>query len=150
VQEPRQLQLVVVHLRSARGLQKLRVHEKRQSQAALLVNWAGEQDGPLVMAGDFNTTWDAGRFSASYRRFAESGLFNLWQRLPGPERYSFRHRCRPQALDHIWVSSGLNQSVSRVAVSRGNAGRYHNLYGSKGEAPVSDHDALVVYFSAER
>lgn len=150
VQEPRQLQLVVVHLRSARGLHKTRVHEKRQSQAALLANWAADQDGPLVMAGDFNTTWDAGRFSASYERFAESGLFNLWQRVPEPERYSFRHRCRPQALDHIWVSADLETSVSRVAASRGNAGRYDNLYGSQGVAPVSDHDALMVYFSAER
>lgn len=150
VQEPRQLQLVVVHLRSARDLHKSRVHKKRQSQAALLANWAVDQDGPLVMAGDFNTTRDAGRFSASYERFSESGLFNLWQLLPERERYSFRHRCRPQALDHIWVSPDLKTSASRVAVSRGNAGRYHSLYGSQGAAPVSDHDALMVYFSAER
>ena len=150
VQAPRQLQLVVVHLRSARGLHKPRVHEKRQSQAALLANWAAEQDGPLVMAGDFNATWDAGRFSASYQRFAESGLYNLWQRLPEPERYSFRHRCRAQALDHIWVSQDLKTSVSRAAASRGNAGRYDSLYGSQGVAPVSDHDELVVYFSAEK
>jgi predicted extracellular nuclease len=102
------------------------------------------------MAGDFNTTWDAGRFSASYGRFAESGLLNLWQRLPEQERYSFRHRCRPQALDHIWVSPRLKTSVSRVAVSRGNAGRYNSLYGTQGGEPVSDHDALVVYFSAEK
>ncbi|MGJ3257409.1 MAG: endonuclease/exonuclease/phosphatase family protein [Alcanivorax sp.] len=150
VQAPRQLQLVVVHLRSARGLQKSRVHEKRQSQAALLANWAIEQDEPLIIAGDFNSTWDAGRISASYERFAESGLFNLWQRLPKRERYSFRHRCRPQALDHIWVSPGLKTFVSRTAASRGNAGRYDSLYGSQGVAPVSDHDALVVYFSAQR
>jgi len=147
VQAPRQLQLVVVHLRSARGLQKPRVHEKRQSQAALLANWAAEQDGPLVVAGDFNTAWDAGRFSDSYERFAASGLFNLWKLLPKRQRYSFRHRCRPQALDHIWVSPNLETSVSRMAASRGNAGRYQSLYGSQGVAPVSDHDALVVYFS---
>ena len=150
VQEPRQLQLVVVHLRSARGLHKSRVRQKRQRQAALLASWAIEQSGPLIMAGDFNSTWGAGRISASYRRFAQSGLFNLWQRLPKRERYSFRHRCRPQALDHIWVSPDLETSVITMAVSRGNAGRYHSLYGSQGVAPVSDHDALVVYFSAER
>ena len=150
VRSPRQLQLVVVHLRSARGLHKSRVRQKRQRQAALLASWAIEQSGPLIMAGDFNSTWGAGRISASYRRFAQSGLFNLWQRLPKRERYSFRHRCRPQALDHIWVSPDLETSVSRMAASRGNAGRYHSLYGSQGVAPVSDHDALVVYFSAER
>ena len=150
VQAPRQLQLVVVHLRSARGLQKPRVHEKRQSQAALLANWAAEQDVPLVVAGDFNSTWDAGRLSASYARFAESGLFNLWQLMPEPERYSFRYRCRPQALDHIWVSREAKKAVSRTAVTRGNAGRYHSLYGSQGVTPVSDHDAVVVYFTGGR
>ena len=138
--------LVVVHWRSARDLKKAWVHEKRQTQAALLANWVTAQAPPVIIAGDFNTTWGAGRFSASYERFAKSGLFNLWEHLPEEERYSFRHRCRPQALDHIWVTSGLKTSVSRVAVSRGNAGRYGSLYGSQGLAPISDHDALVVYF----
>ena len=138
--------LVVVHWRSARDLKKAWVYEKRQTQAALLANWVTAQASPVIIAGDFNTTWGAGRFSASYERFAKSGLFNLWEHLPEEERYSFRHRCRPQALDHIWVSSVLKTSVNRVAVSRGNAGRYDSLYGSQGLAPISDHDALVVYF----
>ncbi|WP_323773754.1 endonuclease/exonuclease/phosphatase family protein [Alcanivorax sp.] len=138
--------LVVVHWRSARDLKKAWVYEKRQTQAALLANWVTAQAPPVIIAGDFNTTWGAGRFSASYERFEQSGLLNLWSFLPEKERYSFRHRCRPQALDHIWVSPGLKPSVSKVAVSRGNAGRYGSLYGSQGVAPISDHDALVVYF----
>jgi len=142
--------LVVVHWRSARDLKKAWVHEKRQTQAALLANWVTAQTSPVIIAGDFNTTWGAGRFSASYERFEQSGLLNLWTFLPEKERYSFRHRCRPQALDHIWVSPGLKPSVSQVAVSRGNAGRYGSLYGSQGVAPISDHDALVVYFSIKR
>ena len=146
LEKPESLRLVVVHQRSARDLHKPKAYEKRQSQAALLANWVNRQRGPLLVAGDFNSSWEAGRFSASYERFAKSGLFNLWQYLPEQERYSFRHRCRPQALDHIWVSSGLRTMVSRVAVSRGNAGRYESLYGSQGVAPVSDHDALVVYW----
>lgn len=150
LQSPESLRLVVVHHRSARGLHKPKVYAKRQSQAALLANWVHRQSGPLLVAGDFNTSWGAGRFSASYARFAESGLLNLWQYLPKQERYSFRYRCRPQALDHIWVSPGLTSSVSRAAVSRGNAGRYDSLYGSQGVAPISDHDVLVVYFSAEK
>lgn len=138
--------LVVVHWRSARNLKKARVHEKRQAQAALLANWVTRQSAPLIVAGDFNTTWDEGRFSDSHERFEQSGLLNLWSFLPEKERYSFRHRCRPQALDHIWVSPGLKTTVSKVAVSRGNAGRYDSLYGSQGVDPISDHDALVVYF----
>ncbi|MEQ3722988.1 endonuclease/exonuclease/phosphatase family protein [Alcanivorax sp.] len=146
LEAPLAANLVVVHLRSARDLKKTWVHEKRQTQAALLANWVTAQTPPLIVAGDFNTTWDAGRFSDSYERFEQSGLLNLWQSLPEKERYSFRHRCRPQALDHIWVTPGLKTFVSKIAVSRGNAGRYDSLYGSKGVAPVSDHDALVVYF----
>jgi len=150
MQAPLVARLIVVHWRSARGLKEPWVYEKRQAQAALLANWVSAQSAPLIIAGDFNTTWSAGRFSASYERFAKSGLFNLWEYLPDKERYSFRHRCRPQALDHIWVSPGLKTTVSKVAVSRGNAGRYDSLYGSQGVDPISDHDALVVYFSIKR
>lgn len=146
LEAPLAANLVVVHWRSARDLKKAWVHEKRQTQAALLANWVTAQPSALIVAGDFNTTWGAGRFSASYVRFKAAELFNLWQLLPEQERYSFRHRCRPQALDHIWITSGLKTSVSKVSVSRGNAGRYDSLYGSEGIAPVSDHDALVVYF----
>lgn len=146
LEAPLAANVVVVHWRSARNLKKAWVHEKRQTQAALLANWVTIQTSPLIVAGDFNTTWDEGRFSDSHERFEQSGLLNLWSFLPEKERYSFRHRCRPQALDHIWVSPGLKPSVSKVAVSRGNAGRYDSLYGSQGVAPISDHDALVVYF----
>ncbi len=150
LEAPLAAKVVVVHWRSARNLKKTWVHEKRQTQAALLANWVTMQTSPLIVAGDFNTTRDAGRFSDSYERFEQSGLLNLWSFLPEKERYSFRHRCRPQALDHIWVSPGLKTTVSKVAVSRGNAGRYDSLYGSQGVAPISDHDALVVYFSIKR
>lgn len=146
---PWPVQVVVVHLRSARDLRQRRVHEKRQTQSALLANWAKSRGGPLIVAGDFNTTWNAGRFSASYERFQQSGLINVWQTLPKEERYSFRYRCRPQALDHIWVTPGLVERIKGAAVSRGNAGRYDSLYGSDGVSPVSDHDVLTVYFSRE-
>lgn len=141
--------LVVVHQRSARRLGKSTVYEKRQRQAAWLANWVRRQSSPLIVAGDFNSTWGAGQFAASYARFAQAGLFNVWQYLPVHERYSFRYRCRPQALDHIWVSDALKPGIRRVAASRGNAGRYHSLYGSEGVSPVSDHDALVLYGERE-
>ncbi len=146
IQEPLTARLVVVHWRSARDLKKAKVYEKRHTQAAFLADWVEEQTSPLIVAGDFNTTWGLGRFSASYRRFEQAGLLNAWAELPKKSRYSFRYRCQPQALDHIWVSPLLKGAISKVAVSRGNAGRYDSLYGSKGVSPVSDHDALVVYF----
>ena len=150
IREPFRADLVVVHLRSARDLASARVFEKRRRQATLLAEWVAAQTIPLIVAGDFNSTWGAGRFSDSYQHFSVTGLFNVWQRLAVSERYSFRHRCRPQALDHIWVSPVLKSRVESVAVTRGNAGRYRALYGSNGVSPISDHDALVVYFSAEK
>lgn len=146
LQSPVQADLVVVHLRSARDLKSSRVFEKRRRQASRLAGWVAGQPGPVIVAGDFNSSWDAGRFSDSYQQFAASGLFNLWQNLPPLERYSYRYRCRPQALDHIWISPVLKNDVAAVEVSRGNAGRYRSLYGTDGISPISDHDALVVYF----
>lgn len=143
---PMKADLVIVHLRSARDLKSSRVFEKRRRQASRLAGWVAEQAGPVIVAGDFNSTWGAGRFSDSYQHFAVSGLFNVWQKLAPSERYSYRYRCRPQALDHIWLSPALQDDIEAVAVSRGSAGRYKSLYGSKGLSPISDHDALVVYF----
>ena len=146
LQSPVQADLVVVHLRSARDLKSARVFEKRHRQATRLAGWVAEQSGPVIVAGDFNSTWDAGRFSDSYNRFASASLFNVWSLLPKQERYSYRYRCRPQALDHIWLSPVLKERVKAVDVSRGSAGRYSKLYGSDGISPISDHDGLVVYF----
>lgn len=147
VREPFRAELVVVHLRSARNLKSSRVFEKRRRQASLLAEWVAEQTGPVIVAGDFNSTWNAGRFSDSYQQFADAGLFNLWLKLVPSERYSYRYRCRPQALDHVWLSQELKGRVDAVDVSRGHAGRYRTLYGSGGVSTISDHDALVVYFS---
>ncbi|KGD66262.1 hypothetical protein Y5S_00734 [Alcanivorax nanhaiticus] len=147
---PVSAQLVVVHLRSARDLQAPRVLEKRAKQAERLAMWVQSQTEPVIVAGDFNSSWGTGAFSDSYHRFASAGLFNLWEWIPSAERYSYRYRCRPQAIDHIWISPGLKQRVQRVSVSRGHAGRYRALYGSDGVSPVSDHDALVVYFETEQ
>lgn len=146
--QPVEATLLVVHLRSARDLGSSRVFEKRRRQAEMLADWVtARRQKPVIVAGDFNSTWDQGRFSDSYNRFASTALFNVWTLLPAQERYSYRYRCRPQALDHIWLSPMLKERVEGVDVSRGNAGRYKGLYGSKGISPISDHDALVVYFS---
>lgn len=145
MQAPLQADLVIVHLRSARDLKSSRVFEKRKQQAIKLATWIKQQGGPVIVAGDFNSTWDAGRFSDSYQHFASAGLFNVWERLDNDERYSYRHRCRPQALDHIWLSPVLTPRLQSVAVTRGHAGRYNSLYGSDGISPISDHDALMIY-----
>ncbi|EKF75746.1 hypothetical protein A11A3_02717 [Alcanivorax hongdengensis A-11-3] len=147
---PWPLKVIVVHMRSARGLEKEWVRVKRQQQAALLADWAARQQGALVVLGDFNSGQGAGYFSDSYQRFARSGLYDVWQRLPESERYSFRYRCRPSALDHIWVNKELQADLDGVAVTRGNAGRYRQLYDSQGRDVVSDHEALSVTLPLKR
>ena len=77
---------------------------------------------------------------------AASGLYNSWDRVKKAERYSYRHRCRPQTLDYVWLSEALKGNLRGVAISRGNAGRYDRLYGGDGTEVVSDHDVLVTYF----
>ena len=145
---PRDMTLVIVHLRSANGLgQKAWVAEKRRRQAARLAQWSGaRRDQALAVVGDFNSAPDSGAFSEPLTLLTASGLYNSWNRVNGAERYSYRHRCRPQTLDYVWLSEVLKEDLRSVAVSRGNAGRYDRLYGSDGTEVVSDHDALVTYF----
>lgn len=145
---PRELTLVIVHLRSANGLgEKAWVAEKRRRQAARLAEWSRTRGNTaLAVAGDFNSAPDSGAFSEPWTVMAASGLFNSWERVKKSERYSYRHRCRPQTLDYVWLSEALKEDLQGVAVSRGNAGRYDRLYGSNGTEVVSDHDVLVTYF----
>lgn len=145
---PEELTLVVVHLRSGRGLnEKAWVAEKRRRQAARLAAWAQTRnDTFLALAGDFNSAPSSGKFSEPIGLIAETGLYNSWQHLKADERYSYRHQCQPQTLDYIWLSAPLKANLSGVAVSRGNAGRYSQLYENDGTEVVSDHEALVTFF----
>ncbi len=145
---PREMTLVIVHLRSANGLgEKAWVAEKRRRQATRLAQWSrAGRDNPLAVVGDFNSAPDSGAFSEPLTLMAASGLYNSWDRVKKAERYSYRHRCRPQTLDYVWLSGELKSELRGVAVSRGNAGRYDRLYGRDGTDVVSDHDVLVTYF----
>lgn len=145
---PASFSLIVVHLRSARGLgKKAWVAEKRRRQADRLTTWVQGHSGALVVAGDFNSGPGKGAFGQPWRRISEAGLYDSGQRLLATERYSYRHRCQPAGLDHILLSSEMEKRLKAVAVSRGNAGRYKVLYGHHGTRVVSDHDVPVVYFS---
>lgn len=150
VKAPVPFTLVVVHLRSARGLDRRWVVDKRHRQAALLGAWIKHFHGPLVVAGDFNSGPGRGKYAQPWRIIQRAGLYDSAQRLPADQRYSYRHHCRREEPDHILLSSAMAKRLDKVAVSRGNAGRYHLLYGDHGTRVVSDHDAPVVYFSAKK
>lgn len=157
VREPLKFNLVVVHLRSARGLREpdsgSSVRAKRRAQARALGEHAREAVGagrPLVLAGDFNSAPGEGVFAEPWR-LLDSVLTSVWARLPEDERYSHIHECERQAIDHIFYSDPLQENVDGAAVSRGNAGHNDILYGAGGTgSAVSDHDALVLYLSTDQ
>lgn len=152
VREPFGFDLVVVHLRSAHGLdepaERARVRAKRQEQARVLHEWTRDtaaEDGAVVLAGDFNSAPGVDVFAEPWRRL-QSGLHSVWKQLPQEERFSHIHDCDRQAIDHLFYNDDLKSRVTDAAVSRGNAGHYRRLYATEGtDSAVSDHDAPVVY-----
>src|SRR5699024_4502382 len=135
--EPLDFKLVIVHLRSARGLgDQVWVAEKRRHQAQRLVAWIKAQEEAVVLAGDFNSGPGNKLFSQPWHLIQAAGLYNSALRLESDDRYSYRHRCRPESLDHILLSPALVGKLRAVAISRGNAGRYKVLYGSRGTKVV--------------
>lgn len=153
VQAPISFVLLALHLRSGHDLLHPQrgpwVQAKRRAQAdavrrqVLAELAAGNQ---LVLAGDLNSAPGDGRYAEPWSILAQAPLLSAWQRLPQAERFSYRYRCQPQAIDHILMSPGVAARLSRVAVSRGHAGRYDVLYGADGAGAVlSDHDALKIY-----
>lgn len=154
--EPLPMVLLALHLRSGRGLRHPErgtwVQAKRRAQAEALRQQvlteltAGRQ---VLVAGDFNSApVDQGgeRYAEPWSILARPPLFSAWQQLPPAEHFSYRYRCQVQAIDHLLLSPGLAERLSRVAVSRGHAGRYDALYGGAGAGRVlSDHDALKIY-----
>ncbi|GEM_PF-268053 len=156
VQEPLVFDLVVVHLRSAHGLdepdERARVRAKRKEQARVLRHWVGKpvrRDPPVVLAGDFNSAPGDALYAEPWQRM-HRGLGSVWDHLPAHERFSHIHDCQRQAIDHIFYSDALKHRATDAAISRGNAGHYRTLYGAHGtDSAVSDHDAPVLYFDVE-
>lgn len=152
VKKPFAFNLVVVHLRSAYGLdepgERIRVRAKRKAQARALHQWTRETsqaDQPVVLAGDFNSAPGNDLYAEPWRRI-HPGLGSVWTHLPEEERFSHIHECDRQAIDHIFYNDAVAHRVKDAAVSRGNAGHYRTLYGADGtDSAVSDHDAPVLY-----
>jgi len=146
-------QLVALHLRSGHGLDSSRdgprVRATREAQARKIRHWAEGRiaEGiPLILAGDFNSAPVDGDYGEPLRILDRPPLWSAWQKLPPAERFSYIYHCQRQAIDHLLLSPKLVAQVHRVAVSRGNAGRYRTLHGAGGAGSVvSDHDALVLY-----
>lgn len=160
------LELVNVHLKSLRGSddspeEAERIAGKRRQQAEALAGWLRERlraepQVRLVLLGDFNAGPGSGSGAGPVKAplggvdvmalLAEAGLQPLDERLSGPERYSYVHDCRTEALDHLLVTQALLPAVQALAASRGNAGVSWRFDRADGTALHSaDHDGLVLY-----
>lgn len=152
--EPFPFELLALHLRSGYGLaQQGRVRDKRRAQAQRIRDWSLSrlaQGKALMLIGDFNSAVGTDSYAEPLAILDQPPFSSAWQSIPAEQRFSYIYRCRRQAIDHILLSPALEQRLSRAAVSRGNAGRYRVLNGSKGSAEVvSDHDALLVYLKRQ-
>lgn len=143
-----ELDVVIVHQRSGLGLPERHAAEQRLAQAEQVLQWVRQRHGQqreVLLLGDFNTHEQADVYGEPYAVYNQPPLRNALTLVPEEERFTYIFRCQRQAIDHAFVTPGLWHRVSRAAISRGNAGRYDALYGSKGEFVVSDHDGIAVY-----
>ncbi len=149
ITKPLVFDLVVMHLRSGRELDNPRVRQKRILQAGYLARWMQNQKYSgrhVVLAGDMNSAPETGNYAEPYDVLMQQGWFSAWELVAEEDRFSYIFRCQRQAIDHILVPEKLRGRVARAAVTRGNAGRYAELFAQKGAGSVvSDHDALLVY-----
>lgn len=150
---PFSFDLLVLHLRSGRGLDDVRqgprVRQKREAQARMVRRWAQAQvaEGrPLMLVGDLNSAPGSDDYAVPLSILDQPPFWSAWQAVPAGQRFSYIYRCRQQTIDHILLSPKLRSRLVRAEVSRGNAGRYRTLNGTQGAGEVvSDHDALLVY-----
>ncbi|MDQ8036073.1 MAG: endonuclease/exonuclease/phosphatase family protein [Pedobacter sp.] len=152
-----ELSVINVHLKSLRGSEDearaRKTARKRQRQAEVLAEWlsaelAMQPRQALVLLGDFNATPEALGGVDVLGHIRASGLTDVDERLPLPERYSYVHDCRGEALDHVLVSPALLPAVQAVAVSRGNAGVQRRAVQHEA-LRSADHDGLVLYLRLE-
>ena len=75
-------------------------------------------------------------------------FFNLMERVPATERYSFIFEGTPQDIDHIIVNRNASARTTRVAVAHMDAD-FPASYASDITRPErsTDHDAPVAYFN---
>jgi endonuclease/exonuclease/phosphatase family metal-dependent hydrolase len=103
-----EITVVSTHLAYAGGSQ-------RAAQAEALASIANEQDGALVLLGDFNASIDAAELRSLQTVLDDA--FAAVDIAPGDAR---RRSCGPLAIDHIFVR-GLSVDACRVVTEAGNA-----------------------------
>lgn len=149
-----QVTVVVVHLKSQRGLEQAdeaeRVLAKRRHQATELAVWTRAQVAAgtrLLVLGDFNAPAPAAdpvRAEPVQILLTAGGLVDVAGRFLKPgQRWTYRYRCSLQQLDHLLVSPVLVPAVRGYAIARGDT-CLRAREKCRIETSVSDHDGVVL------
>jgi endonuclease/exonuclease/phosphatase (EEP) superfamily protein YafD len=124
------MHLIAIHLETPR---KVAYYASRNGQLRELAELAHDMEGPLVVAGDWNTT----PWSHAYRRFErESGLRNSRQGFGIMPTWSARQPFPWFPIDQIVVSDGIRVAASHAGP---NIGSDHLSFIATVEVPTRLH-----------
>lgn len=148
--------VVVVHGKSMRGMERAgdesaRVTAKRRHQAQELAAWAAAQARGgvrLVVLGDLNApvaAADDARGEPLRILLGQGELVDTAPRFLKPsQRWTYKHRCALDQLDHVLVSPALVPQVRAYGIARGDTClRARERCDAK--RSVSDHEGVVVH-----
>ncbi len=167
--------VIVNHLRSLNGADgdtanARRVRAKRRAQAEFLANLiqsrqAADPSERIASVGDYNAfqfndglvdvigtikgePTPADQVVLAATDLVHPNLFNASQIAPASDNYSFIFDGNAQTLDHILVSESFRPNLSRFAHAHLNAD-FPEVFRNDALRPerISDHDALVAYFT---
>jgi predicted extracellular nuclease len=129
---------------------ELPTEPRRKAQAAwnvTLVQRILEQDSQaqVLVMGDLNSFYE----SPPLDILREAGLRHVYEFVEPERPYTYVYQGESETLDHILVTSGLYQALTRVSVLHIGADYPPPIPGDTSARAVSDHDALVVTFSLE-
>jgi len=95
------------------------------------------------VVGDLNSYFD----SLPIQTLLDAGMRHVFEDLPLSERYTYNYQGISQTLDHILVTTSLQDLLRRVEVLHVNADYPPPISGDPSPMHASDHDPVVATFS---
>ncbi len=129
---------------------ELPTEPRRKAQAewnVTLVQRILDQDpqAHVIVMGDLNSFYK----SPPLDLLREAGLRHVYEFVEPDRPYTYIYQGESETLDHILVTAGLYQVLTRVSVLHIGADYPPPIPDDPSARAVSDHDALVVTFSLE-
>jgi predicted extracellular nuclease len=127
---------------------ELATEPRRSAQAAWNVSLledvlAVDPDAHVLILGDLNSYYDARPIDI----LREAGLRHVFEILDPEERYTYIYQGASQALDHILITQGLMDMLSRVEILHVNADYPPHTPGDTSPLHQSDHDPIIAIFA---